>query len=133
MKISNEHEDLLKKLDLWKKLKESGAPMADRMELSRLDDQILRLIQNQSILISQVSVEEVAIHEEKKICLVCRGEVLKFSYICECGAFYCENCAKALSSLENVCWVCEAQIDSLKPIKLFKEEERVQIEEKQKK
>ena len=132
-KISNEQEDLLKKLDLWEKLKESGAPMADRMELSRLDDHIIGLIQNQSILTSQVSVEKVAIYEEKKICLVCRGDVLKFSYICECGAIYCENCARALTNLENVCWVCEAQIDPLRPIKPVKEEGRIQFEEKQKK
>ena len=129
-KISNEQEDLLKKLDLWEKLKESGAPMADRMELSRLDDHIIGLIQNQSIFTSQVSIEKVAIHEEKKICLVCRGEVIKFSYICECGAIYCENCARALSNLENVCWVCETQIDSLKPVKTFKEGESVKLEQK---
>jgi hypothetical protein len=53
--------------------------------------------------------------------LVCRGEVLKFSYICECGANYCGNCARALTNLENVCWACDVPIDYLKPVKPYKE------------
>jgi tetratricopeptide (TPR) repeat protein len=130
MKISNEYEDLLKKLDLWERLKESEAPMADRMKLSRLDENIIQLIQNKSILKAHVSEEKVAIHKEKKICLVCRGEVLKFSYICECGAIYCENCARAVSNLENVCWACETQIDTLKPVKPFKEGKSVELGKK---
>lgn len=132
MKISNENEVLLTKLEFWEKLKESGAPMADRLELARLDEHIIRLIQNHPAIKTQVSEEKVAIHTEKKICLVCRGDVIKFSYICECGAIYCENCARALTNLENVCWVCETQIDSLKPIKSFKEE-KVKLEETKKK
>ena len=71
----------------------------------------------------------MTIHKEKIICLVCRGEVLKFSYICECGTIYCENCARALTNLENVCWACDFPIDYSKPVKPFKEEEeRVKVE-----
>jgi tetratricopeptide (TPR) repeat protein len=40
MKISNEHDEFLKQLDTWEKLKESNAPLAERMELSRLNEQI---------------------------------------------------------------------------------------------
>jgi len=133
-KISNEKEDLLTKLDLWEKLKESGAPMSDRMELARLDEKVLKLIQKRTIFTVQVSEEKITVSKEKKICLVCRGEVLKFSYICECGVIYCENCARALTNLENVCWACEVPIDSLKPVKQFKEEaERIKVQEKSKK
>ncbi len=132
--IANEKEDLIKKLDLWEKLKEEDAPMSDRMELARLDEKIVRMIQKRPILTVQVSEEKIAVSKEKKICLVCRGEVIRFSYICECGANYCGNCAQALTDLENVCWACDIPIDYLKPVKPYKEEEaRVEIGEKSKK
>ncbi len=123
-KITDEHNDLLKKLDLWKKLKEVEAPMAERIELAHMDEQIGGMLQHRAILTAQVTEERVSISKEKKICLVCRGEVLRFSYICECGAIYCENCARALMDLENVCWMCEVPIDYSKPGKPFKEEEQ---------
>ncbi|MCK4383493.1 MAG: hypothetical protein KAW66_09395, partial [Candidatus Lokiarchaeota archaeon] len=75
----------------------------------------------------------VVISKETKICLVCRGEVFGFSYVCKCGANYCEHCARALSNLENVCWACEVPIDYSKPVKPFKEEKRVKVDEKAKK
>ena len=134
VKIANEEEDLLTKLDLWEKLKEEDAPMSDRMELARLDEKIVRMIQKRSGLTVLVSEEKIAISKEKKICLICRGEVFGFSYICKCGANYCENCARAITDLENVCWACETPIDYSKPVKSFKEkEERIEIEEKPKK
>jgi len=133
-RIANEKEDLVKKLDLWEKLEEEDAPMSDRMELARLDEKVVKLIQRSIIFTVQVSEEKIAVSKEKKICLVCRGEVIGFSYNCKCGANYCENCARALSNLENVCWACETQIDYSKPVKLFKEEEeRVKVEVKPKK
>ena len=133
-KISSENDDLLKKIDLWEKLKEEDAPMSDRMELARLDEKIVKMIQKLPILTVQVSEEKIAISKEKKICLVCRGEVIRFSYICECGAIYCGNCAQALTNLENVCWVCDVPIDYLKPSKPYMEEEaRVENVEKSKK
>jgi len=134
VKIANENEDVIKKLDLWEKLKEEDASMADRMELARLDEKIVKMIQKRPVLSVQVSEEKVAISKEKKICLVCRGEVLRFSFICECGAIYCGNCAQALTDLENVCWACDAPIDYLKPVKPYKEEEeRVEIGDSSKK
>jgi len=133
VKITNEKEDLIKKLDLWIKLKEENAPMSDRMELARLDEKIVKMIQKRPVLTVQLSEEKIAISKEKKICLVCRGGVLRFSYICECGAIYCGNCAQALTNLENMCWACDAPIDFLKPVKPYKdEEERVEMGEKSK-
>ncbi|MHA2399994.1 MAG: tetratricopeptide repeat protein [Promethearchaeota archaeon] len=123
-KIATENEDLLKKLDLWEELKEREAPMADRLELARLDEKIVELVYNRALLAPQVTEMKVAISKEKKICLVCRGEVLKFSYICNCGAIYCENCARTLTNMENVCWVCDTPIDSAKS-----EKERVKDDE----
>ncbi len=120
--ITNEKEEIFKKLDIWEELKEKNASMADRMELARLDEKIIKVIQNRLV---QVSEEKVAIHKELKICLVCRGEVLRFTYICECGAIYCDNCARAVTDLENVCWVCDVPIDYSKPAKKIEEEEAI--------
>ena len=133
-RISDERQDLLKKLSLWDKLKEAEAPMADRIELARLDEKVINIVFKHTELTAQVTEEKVAIHKEKKICLVCRGEVLRFSYICDCGAFYCESCARAVTDLENVCWACEKPIDYSKPVKPFKDEmENMKVEEKAKK
>ena len=132
-KIAKENNDLNKKLDLWEKLKEEDAPMSDRMELARLDEKIVKMIQKHPVLTVQVSEEKVAISKETKICLVCRGEVFGFSYICKCGANYCENCARALTNLENVCWACEVPIDYSKPVKPHKVEDIVRVDKKAKK
>ena len=71
----------------------------------------------------KVTEEEVSISKEKKICLVCKGKVLGFnSFICKCDTIYCQKCARTLSDLENMCWVCEAPFDESKPSKPYKKE-----------
>ncbi len=80
------------------------------------------------------SEEEVTFHREKKICLVCKGEVGGFMFICKnCNALYCENCAGALKSIENVCWVCNTPIDPSKPSIPFRTEGEEKIKKKPKK
>ncbi|MFW9938595.1 MAG: hypothetical protein ACFFD5_13185 [Candidatus Thorarchaeota archaeon] len=70
----------------------------------------------------KLTEEEVIVSKEKKICLVCKTKISGNNFMCpECGTFYCSKCSKALSDLENVCWVCNYQIDSLKPIKPYEE------------
>jgi len=130
IRIAQENEEFQKKSAQWGKLKENDAPIAERMELARLDDQIEGMVKRSPILSTQVMVEKVTISKEKKICLVCRGEVLKFSYICKCGANYCENCARALIDLENVCWSCDLPIDSLKPTKPFEDQSKREMVDK---
>jgi len=78
----------------------------------------------------KVTEEEVSISKEKKICLVCKGKVLRNNiYLCpECSTFYCLKCSEALSNLENACWVCETPFDESKPVKLFKKEEEIDVE-----
>ena len=72
----------------------------------------------------KLTEEEVSISKEKKICLVCKGNVSGINYICtECGAFYCMKCSQAISKLENECWACNSPIDKSKPFKPFKKEE----------
>jgi len=86
----------------------------------------------------KVTEEEVSVSKEKKICLVCKGNVFRNNiYLCpECNTFYCSKCSEALSNLENACWVCETPFDESKPVRLpeKKEEEMaLEISEKSKK
>jgi tetratricopeptide (TPR) repeat protein len=131
--ISSEHKNLIDRLELWEQLRISESPVSERFELAQIGGQIKRMHRN-LVVATQIIEEKVIISKEKKICLVCKGEVFGFSYACKCGANYCENCARAVSDLENVCWACETQIDYSKPVKLFNEEEEgVKIEVKPKK
>ena len=43
-KISNEHDNLLKQLDSWENLKETNAPLAERMNLAGLNEQVEKMI-----------------------------------------------------------------------------------------
>lgn len=71
-----------------------------------------------------ITEEEVWVSKEKKICLVCKKEILRANYICpECKTFYCKNCSEALSNLENMCWVCDTPFDESKPSKLIEKED----------
>lgn len=75
-----------------------------------------------------ITEEEVSISKEKKICLVCKGKVFGFnSFICKCDTIYCQKCARTLSDLENMCWVCGTPFDESKPVKPYKEEEKEKI------
>ena len=132
--ISSEHKNLIDRLELWEQLKDSEAPLSERFELAQISEQMKRMHRT-LVVATQIIEEKVTISKEKKICLVCKGEVFGFSYACKCGANYCENCARAVSDLENVCWACEAQIDYSKPVKSFKEEEeeRIKVQKKAKK
>ena len=79
-----------------------------------------------------ITEEEVTYHKEQKICLVCKGSVGGFNtYICtKCDALYCENCARALSDLENACWACNEPLDKTKPTTPFKLSEESETVEK---
>lgn len=73
----------------------------------------------------RITEEEVTFHREQKICLVCKGKVGGFNFICpECNALYCQKCARTLSNLENACWVCESPFDKSKPVKLLPKSEK---------
>ena len=122
-KISSEHDRLRNQTSMWEQLKESDISLAERIKLAGLDKQMNQLLQKGLTLTSQVKEETVTIHKDRKICLVCKGYVLGFMFTCSCDTIYCENCARALTHLENVCWVCNAPIDISKPTKLYNEEE----------
>ena len=107
---------------MWEQLKNKDLSLTERMKLAGLDEQMDQLLRKRLMLSPQVKEEEVTIHREKKICLVCKGGVLGYMYACECDTVYCEKCAQAITDLENACWVCDAPIDISKPVKSFKEE-----------
>lgn len=46
VRISNEHDELLKQLEIWEKLKDSNAPLIERVELSHLNEQIERMVRS---------------------------------------------------------------------------------------
>ena len=76
-----------------------------------------------------ITEEEVSVSKEKKICLVCKGEIVKFNYVClDCKSFYCDKCYHALVDLENACWACDTVLDETKPVKLDKGKEEVDVE-----
>ncbi len=71
--------------------------------------------------------EEILYHKEKRICLVCKGKISRRKkYVCpKCDILYCIRCSIALSSLENICWVCETTIDPSKPVKISETTEEI--------
>ncbi|MFX0017086.1 MAG: hypothetical protein ACFFAK_06120 [Promethearchaeota archaeon] len=77
----------------------------------------------------KVTEEEVIFHRERKICLVCKGKLLRSIYLCpQCDALYCIKCSDALRTMENVCWSCYTPIDPTQPIKFKEKEEEKDIE-----
>jgi hypothetical protein len=57
-KISNEHDVLLKQLELWENFKHSKAPLAERLELARLNNQMKLMTQRRVVLPLEISEEE---------------------------------------------------------------------------
>jgi len=49
MRISSEHDQLLKQIEVWQSLKESKAPLEERMELARLNDQVVNMLKKRVI------------------------------------------------------------------------------------
>ncbi|MFW9823740.1 MAG: tetratricopeptide repeat protein [Candidatus Thorarchaeota archaeon] len=58
MKISFEHDELLKQLDLWEKLRESEAPLTERWKFARLSNQMARMVKKQVVKVPELSDEE---------------------------------------------------------------------------
>lgn len=48
-KISNEHDELLKKLSMWENLKNSDISLLERMELARLNEQIGQMVRRREL------------------------------------------------------------------------------------
>ena len=118
-----------RRIKKWENYKERNIPLNERLELAQLEKQIEQMLQNRSELVGQIVEEKVEVHKERKICMICKGGVSRYIYVCDCDAIYCENCISALIDLENACWVCEMPIDKSKPVTSFKKSE-VEIKKK---
>ena len=93
----------------------------------KVEEGLFRVVERPDV----ITEEEVTISKEKKICLVCKGKVWSFSFICpECETFYCEKCARAIMELENVCWACDQPLDASRPHKPYKKKEIAQDDSK---
>ncbi|MHA2008410.1 MAG: tetratricopeptide repeat protein [Promethearchaeota archaeon] len=57
-KISNEHDELLTKLKIWESIDKSETPIAERMKLSRLNEQMGNMIRRHAIEDLEFSEEE---------------------------------------------------------------------------
>jgi hypothetical protein len=77
---------------------------------------------------SKISEEEVTFYREQKICLICKGKVVKFNFICECDALYCFKCATALIEIENLCWACNNPLDESEPVKPYQKEKEPDLD-----
>ena len=122
-KISMEHDSLRNQISMWDGFKKEEISLSERIKFAGMDEQIKHLLKNRDILTTQVKEDQITVHKERKICIVCKGDILGFMYACRCDALYCEKCARALTEIENMCWACNAPIDITKPIKPYKEEE----------
>ncbi|MHA2050811.1 MAG: tetratricopeptide repeat protein [Promethearchaeota archaeon] len=109
-KISIEHNNLLNQLSIWDDFKHKEVSLSERIKFAGMDVQMRDLLQNRAILTVPVKEEEVTIHREKRVCMVCRGEVVGYMYTCQCDTIYCDKCTQALAEIENICWVCNAPL-----------------------
>ncbi|MFW9950761.1 MAG: tetratricopeptide repeat protein, partial [Candidatus Thorarchaeota archaeon] len=58
MKISYEHDQLIKQLNVWEKLKESEAPLSERWKLAGLNEQIENMVRKRMTEAPKISEED---------------------------------------------------------------------------
>ena len=58
IKISNEHDELLKQLNLWENLKESEMSLSERWKLAGLNEQMENMVRKRMIAVPELSNEE---------------------------------------------------------------------------
>lgn len=75
MKISSEHDNLLKQVDVWKTLKIKNAPMSERVKLASFDGVVERLSGKRSIEPPELSPEVPVL-----ILIIVEGGIPIFSY-----------------------------------------------------
>ncbi len=77
----------------------------------------------------EITEEDILLSKEQHICLVHKGPIEGFLFICECGAYYCDRCVDAIKELENTCWSCGKPLDPFRPSLSPKEKETKSEEE----
>jgi len=79
------------------------------MEERKLKGKIVKMLGLDYKRPTRITEEEISVAKEKNICLVCKSELSRSSYICpDCKTFYCLSCSEALSNIENACWTCNS-------------------------
>ncbi|MFX1551570.1 MAG: tetratricopeptide repeat protein [Promethearchaeota archaeon] len=58
IKISNEHDELIKQIDMWENLKESNSPISERLKITGLKEEMKRMIQKRRVEIPVLFEEE---------------------------------------------------------------------------
>ncbi|MFX0145145.1 MAG: tetratricopeptide repeat protein, partial [Candidatus Hodarchaeota archaeon] len=58
MKISHEHDELLKQLNLWEKLEDSEASLSERWELAGLNEQMQNMVKKSLVKIPKLEAEQ---------------------------------------------------------------------------
>ena len=76
IKISNEHDGLLKQLNMWETLKESSSSLKERMEFARLNEQMENIVQKRVLESPELSDEEPVL-----LIIISEGGVPMFSKI----------------------------------------------------
>ncbi len=75
-----------------------------------------------------ITEEDILVSKEKHFCIVHRGEIKGYNYICpECGTYYCLKCLDAIKDIENLCWSCKKQLDPEMPIIPVEEDDNIMI------
>ncbi|MFX1489257.1 MAG: tetratricopeptide repeat protein [Promethearchaeota archaeon] len=58
LKISHEHDELLRQINIWEKLKKSGAPLSERWKLAGLNEQMEHMVKKRIIEVSETTKED---------------------------------------------------------------------------
>jgi tetratricopeptide (TPR) repeat protein len=75
MKISAEHDELLRQTDQWEDLKNLNSPLAERLTLTNIEDQMKRMIKKRSVEIPQLQEEQPLL-----LLIMAEGGIPAFSY-----------------------------------------------------
>ena len=84
-------------------------------------------IKNLNMFNNEIVEDDILISKEKHICLIHKGPIEGYTYICDCGSYYCLKCLDAIKENENACWSCGKVIDPTKPVKKIEEVEDIDI------
>lgn len=96
-----------------KEIKEKELEILEKdIEILKKDVEIAKLMEQKAL----TTEEDIVLSKEKHFCLVHKGPIEGFSFICpECGSFYCQKCVMAIMAIDNECWSCQTQLDVEKP------------------
>lgn len=75
MKISNEHDELLKQSKMWENLKKSDMPLSERWKLAGLNEQMEKMVRKRMITVPELSNEEPVL-----LLIVSEGGIPFFSH-----------------------------------------------------